>query len=228
MRAGAAGVVGRVPQDASGGPLGPPSPASIENLELWLHVDDFTGAAWPDRSGNGRHASQATEALRGTFGATAVGGQPGVSFNGSQYMNLVSLPNANSLTVLARCSFTAAAPTAALLGWTGSLGVLFERSLSVAIADPSFRLCGATANGNQVLTWRIDAAGPNFAAFRNGAALAAATTYDGTWGNSASARLCSIGGGSPTWHPTVALREVLVYSRALSTGERELAEGILV
>lgn len=58
---------------------------------LWLKADDITGitsgnaltTSWPDASGNGNNASQATAAYRPIYNASRVNGKPALTFDGS-------------------------------------------------------------------------------------------------------------------------------------------------
>ena len=68
------------------------TPAQI-STELWLDASDtstltLSGSSvsqWNDKSGNGKHAVQATAASRPTYSATGLNSKPAVFFNGSQY-----------------------------------------------------------------------------------------------------------------------------------------------
>ena len=61
------------------------------SLALWLDAEDTstitlngsTVSQWDDKSGNGRHASQATASLQPTYLATGFNSKPVVSFDGS-------------------------------------------------------------------------------------------------------------------------------------------------
>jgi hypothetical protein len=82
---------------------------------LWLDANDLstisvaTGISeWRDKSGNGRHVSQATGGTQPTFTRNGLNGLPVLSFNGSQYLTSISaasvwnfLHNANGSTVFA-------------------------------------------------------------------------------------------------------------------------------
>jgi hypothetical protein len=90
------------------------SPAIIRPA-LWLDANDLstisvaTGISqWRDKSGNGRHVSQATGGTQPTFTRNGLNGLPVLSFNGSQYLTSISatsvwnfLHNTNGSSVFA-------------------------------------------------------------------------------------------------------------------------------
>lgn len=84
--------------DADGVELGPNglrliytfSPLDIPGLQLWLDAAQITGlsdgdpvATWPDMSGEGNHATQATSGNRPTYRAGVLNGLPVVRFDGT-------------------------------------------------------------------------------------------------------------------------------------------------
>lgn len=90
------------------------TPLSLPSLYFWLRGDDVTlnGAtvsSWNDKSGNARHWSQANAALQPTYTASAINGQPGLTFSAAatQYIggagaapNMVALTAAETFVVL--------------------------------------------------------------------------------------------------------------------------------
>jgi hypothetical protein len=90
------------------------SPAILRTA-LWLDANDLstisvaTGISeWRDKSGNGRHVSQATGGTQPTFTRNGLNGLPVLSFNGSQYLTSPAsvstwnfLHNTNGSTVIA-------------------------------------------------------------------------------------------------------------------------------
>lgn len=69
-------------------------------LSLWLDAEDTasitlngsTVSQWSDKSGNGRHATQATAAAQPGYGATALSGKPSINWSGA---NNIFLDTAN-------------------------------------------------------------------------------------------------------------------------------------
>ena len=67
-----------------------PNPASFSGLVAWFDASSLSGFAeddpvgtWPDRSGNGNDATQATAANQPLYKASLIGGKPGLSFDGA-------------------------------------------------------------------------------------------------------------------------------------------------
>ncbi len=89
------------------------SPAQVAGLAYWLKGSAVTGladgaavASWPDSSGNGHAATQATAAAQPIYKASGLNGKPALRFNGSsQYLTLGDLsglfPAAASLFIVA-------------------------------------------------------------------------------------------------------------------------------
>lgn len=65
------------------------TPLALSNLAAWYRADrgitlnGSTVSAWADQSGNGRHLSQGTAANQPTFTASGIGGQPSLTFDGT-------------------------------------------------------------------------------------------------------------------------------------------------
>ncbi|HEX7039416.1 MAG TPA: LamG-like jellyroll fold domain-containing protein [Trueperaceae bacterium] len=95
-----------------GGTFTPPvqdfTPADLPGLYVWLDasdagtltIDSGTVSAWADRSGNARHASQGTTAIRPTLQAAGLNGLPTVRFDGvDDRMVLAGFTHLTTLTV---------------------------------------------------------------------------------------------------------------------------------
>lgn len=74
-------------------------PETIAGLELWLDASDASSIStagtgvdqWNDKSGNGRHAQQSTDANRPSTGTRTINSLNAIDFNGSSdYMDLAS------------------------------------------------------------------------------------------------------------------------------------------
>lgn len=80
------------------------TPAQLSGLALWLDAADAgtitlngsTVSQWNDKSGNGRHASQATAANQPTYTPSALGGKPVLRFN---HLNDEFLSNTGTFTL---------------------------------------------------------------------------------------------------------------------------------
>ena len=89
------------------------TPRSIAGLALWLDGADAnsvtlngsTVSQWNDKSGNGRHATQATAASQPTFTANARNGRSALTFSGSQVMSVASFPVASYTAGIAVVQF---------------------------------------------------------------------------------------------------------------------------
>lgn len=76
------------------------NPKMIGGLALWLDANDSstitlnstTVSEWRDKSGNARHAAQATAALQPTFTANAVNGKSALTLTGSQFIEVAAFP----------------------------------------------------------------------------------------------------------------------------------------
>jgi hypothetical protein len=81
-------------------------------LNLWLDADDAatltlngsTVSKWNDKSGNGRHALQATVAAMPTYTTAGLGGKSVVTFDGTDMLNTPSFILGNTVVTVARRS----------------------------------------------------------------------------------------------------------------------------
>ena len=87
------------------------TPANLTGLALWLDANDAstitlngsTVSQWRDKSGNGRHASQATAANQPTYSATGLNGKSTLTFDGlndTLKTTIPSLANQNNMSFL--------------------------------------------------------------------------------------------------------------------------------
>jgi hypothetical protein len=85
------------------------TPAQLPGLALWLDAADAstitlngsTVSQWNDKSGNNRHASQATAANQPTYSATGLNGKPTLTFDGlsdNLQATIPSLANQNNIS----------------------------------------------------------------------------------------------------------------------------------
>lgn len=91
-------------------------PASIPNLAIWFTADTITGLSngatvqtWPDKSGNGRDATQATSTKRPVWNTNQINGCAAVAFDNTDDMLTTSWnlsANPYTLAVLMRTSLT--------------------------------------------------------------------------------------------------------------------------
>jgi len=78
-------------------------PKSISSLRLWVAADFITGLSdgtgvetWSDLSGNGYHATQATEALRPIYKTNIINGKPVLRFASGQFLGITGYPTSDA------------------------------------------------------------------------------------------------------------------------------------
>ena len=157
------------------------TPSELTGLQLWLDASDATTitessgsvSQWDDRSGNGKHVTQAIASAQPTYSATGLNGLPTLSFDGADDTMATiaaTMPTGNS----ARSMFVVYQPQVT--------------SSSHSIAGQSLT---GTSNSWFMLQFRDDAVtgDPYFAGFANDltdnqapttTAKIGAVTYDGT------------------------------------------------
>lgn len=93
------------------------APATSAQPVMWLRGDQVGGltdgavlASWPDQSGTGNNATQATVAQRPLVKANAIGAQPGVIFSAANSQHLISSVGATPDTKTVLLVFTPNAP----------------------------------------------------------------------------------------------------------------------
>ena len=239
-------------------------PTDIDGLALWLDASasgdlfqnsDGTVPAvnagdpvgyWRDRSGNGRHATQATGASRPTISATAQNGRKALAFDGAN-----GWMRTDRTTYAARSVFTVfrRTGTAAANTYIGP----FSKQASVAAGYG-----GASYNSSQAGGWSAASGAANnrlywnnnalTAAYHNGASIPSVAASDYTVGFPAPidtvtpailyAEVAGETSGNQSWffgteafstarkYPA-DMAEVLIYSRALTTSERQRIERYL-
>jgi hypothetical protein len=95
----------------------PFTPRSLQGLSLWLAADAVTGvsnlspvASWPDQSGQGNHATQATGGRQPLYIASAVNGRPALRFDATDDGMTTPLTLATPFTVLVVYSYRGTLP----------------------------------------------------------------------------------------------------------------------
>lgn len=231
-------------------------------LALWLDAADAstitlngsTVSQWNDKSGNARHASQATAANQPTRTLNGLGGRTVLTFDGADdFMNLspvfaVGNAAANSLSVVALFSQSAVTTTPRAVFWGSSGGgsvntdyALFSEQ-SGGDTAPLYRF--GTGSSTDTVTWQRIASpsvSTNPLIFSN--VMDAATSSTGTKTSfidgaqvatgsyaikgpaATSATIGSQPGGTAPLAGTMA--EVVYTNTALSTTNRQLLEGYL-
>jgi hypothetical protein len=147
--------------------------SAIGGLTLRLRADQITGlssganvAAWPDASGNTFNATQATTATQPTWQATAIGGQPGVVFNGHRLVSSAPAGGATQTLI-------------AVVSWSAASGVA-----SIRAADTNGGLQWRILSGKQnLLAQGVADLGSATTALTAGTPALVATTYDAATGS---------------------------------------------
>jgi hypothetical protein len=225
------------------------SPVPAQGLELWLRADSGVRqsgqavTAWTDQSGKGHDASQATSANSPLLVANVVQGKPVVRFNGSNQFLRFNLPvNGLSQMTIVLVSSSAADKDGSWNG-TDSSPITWDETGDWGTVDLNplrryvkFRFGTGQANNLPVYT-RASPLKGEFSlstAIKNGSAES--LFVDGKSAFTQSGRLAKIYRASAaanlgrgyTGYFAGDIAEVLVYTRALSTAERESVENYLL
>ncbi len=217
-------------------------------------ADGAAVATWPDSSGNGYDATQATAAAKPTYKAGIRNGKPVVRFDGGDWLVLSGaglglLRNVTGATVIAvlQTALPGTGTYAIFISTGAGAGAArftLAREYSVATnadirarrldADVVAEIHGAglTAGAWSVATGRVDLSGANRTArlWQSGGLLATSDTFL-TSGSTSDTASLGIGiGAAPAAGAnaiTGDIAELLVWSRALDDGERRRVEHYL-
>lgn len=218
------------------------SPRQIPDLGLWLDASDAstftlngsTVSEWRDKSGNGKHAAQATAADQPTYATNVVNGRSAVVFDGSSdhmagpavfsalpctlFMSVL-FPSTKQIGMLFN-QYSGTTDTVALYrGHSATDGVrLFNGANLTSVALPSnntwhligFEAGTTSANSRLFINGVVDATGN-------------AGTNSPAQGGYYLARWA---GGTPAYTPAT-IGEVVAYKRSLSTAEATAVQGYL-
>lgn len=219
------------------------SPADIAGLKLWLKADAITGlvdtdpvTTWPDSSGLGNDAGQATAAFKPTYQTNELNGKPVVRFDGTddelETITITTFPIKRGSIFIVVNNITPSATNQAMLATYNG-------------ADPDWEWSSASLNGyiwydgvgGLALDSGVDvAAGWNFLSL-----IRAANTTLGFWLNGTAKAGATIADNQPVSNPVVIgglslvatehfngdIAEVIIYDSALSTEDREAVEAYL-
>jgi len=226
---------------------GPPpfSPSDVAGLQLWLAADQITGlsdgdpvTAWPDQSGNGNDAAQATGAKKPTFKTAIQNGEPVVRFDGIDDTLVIPSDVLDSSSVDRAATMFFAVSPATLSNGNGYV------ALVDAEAGGGVRLFALFIGNSYCSFWNNNATytpspafstGPQIVCIRTSGATATvfvngtqvATVATGTTSSSG----CQLEiGGNPSGSASLLqgdYAEVLYFNAALSTDDRERVEAYL-
>jgi concanavalin A-like lectin/glucanase superfamily protein len=223
------------------------SPDDLAGLEAWYKADAITGladadpvATWIDSSGNGRDATQATEANKPTYQTAELNGLPIVRFDGTDdfLRNTAFYDFADEYTVFTVAAFASVADTtqALLEVTTGSVNtgfsVLFDANGDKWIVqDSTGGVAVSIAGGNDGIfrqrTGIVRGSASESQFYRNGTSIGTATY---TSPNANLIDVIDIGrlAGLESWSFNGDIAEIIMYSRALSDTERQQVEDYLM
>lgn len=197
-------------------------------LHLWLRSDvGVTTSAgkvssWADQSGNGRNATMATSARQPTLVTGALNGLPVLRFDGAQslYMSTPAQPTRFTVFVVGKNSRTTNSFSMILgpggnfpnnqLRWENGTQALFVGTSN------NFPIIYSTI-GDTRTYHRLSASydGSNMSVYRNGNLVSShAFSTTGPW------TLASVGSWYSTYFLIGDIAEIIIYDRALSSGER--------
>jgi hypothetical protein len=213
-------------------------PRALPNLAAWYRADDVVDAGggaisqWNDRSGNGRHATQATGSRRPTLVASvsALRNQPALSFDGNDALLTAAFTLPRECTVLF------------VLGSLTSRGMICEHGFATnwyvySLGNAAFYCQSHNTIQSPATTWAQ--------ANQQGSAVYTRTAFATLRGNRVDLVPTSTAGSPPGAANTSAIltlgnredltlphngqiAEICVYSRALSASEVARIEGYLL
>jgi hypothetical protein len=215
------------------------------NLELWLDANDSstitlngsTVSQWDDKSGNDYHVSQGTASNQPTLTSSVLNSKNVLRFDGGDWLeNLVATPVGGSTN---RTIFIVANYTGSSIDYlfylgtasnSPSFGSVFGISQETAVRVSNGNRIWATSVGSDHMILTISLDGTNItdvSAWQNGTALTISSTL-GTQTINTSSRFY-VGGPTATVGNLLEgdIAEVIVYSSALSTSDRESVESYL-
>lgn len=199
------------------------------SLAMWLRGDAVTlngstVSSWNDRSGNTRHALQGAAGAQPTLVANGIGGQPALSFDGGDYMDVTNLTVSRPYTVI-------------VVGTsTSQNGRFFHDGVSVGSRTVLYGPSGTqiAAYGSVAITATADASSAKiYSALHNSTSSTLRINGSSTSGNLGLSGLASglrigvaadLSAGS---YLIGRIAEIIVASRALTAAENALIERYL-
>lgn len=210
------------------------------NLELWLDADDSstitlngsTVSQWDDKSGNDYHVSQGTASNQPTYTTSVLNSKSVVRFDGNDELlngSATVVGGSTNRTVFIVFNSTAGSVTYSVtLGDSTSTGQAFGISREIAVrVNNGSRVwsTGAINSTHSIVTIALDGTSTtDLSAWKNGSSLTASSTSAQTINTAAG---IIVGNGTSGGNLTGDVAEVVVYSSALSTTDRESVESYL-
>lgn len=201
----------------------PFTPKTLRGLALWYDASRTGGfadgdaiAQWDDRSGNGRHASQATEASRPTYKVGVLASRAVVRF-ASDYFSISNLTTSgvSNYTFMIVTVLNATTDQHLIDTQTGRMAIGLN-STKYGWYDSNWQTTGTAATGAQLLIYTLNSAGGSV--HQNGALLGSPAYTQRAFGGSTTL-------GTNVASPTTQMlngdiAECALWFRVLSDGER--------
>lgn len=205
-------------------------PRSIGGLQMWFAADRITGlvdgnavATWSDLSGNGRDATQATEAAKPVYKVDIVNGKPVVRFDGvDDYIETTSVTIAQPITICVLAKYAAVNTDTFTDSVSGTECFFRVNTTDVQVgAGLDISPIAITANAFQILIAHIQSNGISNI-FKNGVA---GTAGDAGSNTLKAVRIGGAVGAGPPGPLNGDIAELLIYNKALTAGQRRRIEG---
>lgn len=234
------------------------SPTHRPGCVLWLAADRLAGladgaaiATWPDQSGKGNNATQATTANKPTYKTGILNGRPVVRFDGGDWLSggdILDFDYTDKFTIFVVHKNTAGAGDQSLMGKLDSASpfqgweLAYTPDTKIAAGVVSdwttnnalWLEYNTTLTSNHIVTMRYNGnANPgtgDLDLWRDGVALAlSATVKNGLSATSVNAIPFTVGArnNGAANKITGDIAEIVIYNRALSDSERQQVERYL-
>ena len=229
------------------------SPLRFSGASLWLDAADpasviTSGSAvslWNDKSGNGRHMSQGVASNQPTILSNARNSLPVIVLNTptTNYMSTITTVPVNGLTGMsifavanAPANFAIGDTTANTLIWWpeiggwGQIGVVFTQTaygwrFGTAQGTNNPKVNFPTNIGTSYILTDVVKSGVTETPYYNGNNLGAVTVSNTTIANTGTTAFIGLGANGSLGRYNVG--EIVVYSNALTTNQRQQIEGYL-
>ncbi|MBK7872689.1 MAG: hypothetical protein IPJ74_19435 [Saprospiraceae bacterium] len=193
-------------------------PACVDSgIEMWLRGDySATGAQWTDYSGNNIKATQATAGSQPTLNTSAINFNPGLSFDGNDFMDFGSNLGITGTNAYTLFSVTLWNSGNGVIGYKDACDGFLYRSDYVGVGvcnNGAASVTSTMATAGLPYTSTVSRSGSNYNLYYNGGGKVTATNA-----TSIPSRNLSLGVHSTGRHNGI-LAEVIKYNRALTDME---------
>jgi hypothetical protein len=234
------------------------TPASVTGLQLWLDASDASSlydatsggslvaadgavARWQDKSGNARHATQATSGSRPLCRTAVKNGMAALEFNGtSNYLDISSTLSFSEYTVFVVAKRSTVSGSAGILSSDNGAGTRSSQCCRVSganIESISFSsttggtvvtaTSSATVSANEWFTAAVTQSSTTLSIYKNGTSVASVSaTHHSTAVSPTVGRLLKNLSDSFMWDGNIA--EIIFYSNALSDTSRAAVSSYLI